>query len=139
MRRVLLGVLWVVFLLPSPSRACQFFFDLRTLRDEVGKAKAIVQVHLARVTPPNPDGEGGEWVTDFAIEKTLKKHPLLAGRDTLTIPRQISINNGGPRRFLLFVDIDNKGRPDSYFGIPMSARSDLPRYIQGILKIKDKK
>jgi len=139
MRRTLLGALWLLVLLPSPASSCRFYLDQRTLRDEVGAAKAIVQVRLTRATPPNPDGEGGEWVTDFVIEKTLKRHPLLAGRDTLTISRHISVNNGVPQRFLLFVDIDNNGRPDPYRGIPLIARSDLPRYIQGILRIKGKK
>jgi hypothetical protein len=139
MQRTLLGALWLVLLLPSPARSCRIYLDLRTLRQEVAEASAVLCVKLARATPPNPDGPGGEGVTDFIIEKTLKKHPVLAGRDILTYPHYLPPKKGVPQRFLLFVDIDNKGRPDPYRGIPLGARSDLPRYVEGILKIKDKK
>ena len=68
MRRTLLGALWLLVLLPSPATSCPIFVDSRTLRKEVGAAQAIVQARLTRSTPPNPDGEGGVWITDFVIE-----------------------------------------------------------------------
>jgi hypothetical protein len=130
----------VLLLIALSCPACEFFFGPpSTFRDELARAAAVVCGRLTRVTPPNPDGPGGEWITDLAIDKTLKKHAVLAGRDTLAIPRQLQDNVPNPQRFLVFIDFDNKGRPDPYRGYPLTARSDLLRYVEGILKIKDKK
>src|SRR5947209_16847631 len=138
MRCLLSEVVLLVVVLPCPAMPfCGG--PPTTLRDELTQASAVLCGKLTRATPSNPAAEGGGGITDFVIEKTLKKHPLLAGRDTLTIPRYIPLSNGVAPRFLIFVDIDNKGRPDPYRGIPMPARSDVARYVEGIQRIKDKK
>jgi hypothetical protein len=137
MRPISVATLLIVAALPSPATG--WFGPPRpTLRQEAAQASAVLYGKLTRATPPNPDEPGGEGVTDFVIEKTLKAHPSLAGTGKLTIKRYLPPETVGGSNLVVFVDVF-KGKVDLYRGVVVKAGSAFPAYLEGVLRVKDAK
>src|SRR5207248_10715930 len=77
-------------------------------------------------------------VTDFIVEKTIQAHPLLAGKQTITLDREVRLDKKEPN-LLLFADLDKQGKLDFYRGVPVRPNSALPRYVEGILEHRHEK
>jgi hypothetical protein len=85
----------------------------------------------------NGSGEGG-GTTDLAIEAVIKKHEILGDQKKITLPRYIPpAEKGAKVKFLVFCDVF-KGAIDPYRGVPVAADSDMVKYLQGALAVKDK-
>src|SRR5262249_33848426 len=111
-----------------------------TLRQDCSEASAIVQGRVTRTTPPNPNGQNGWGTTDVLIEKVLKPHPLLIGRQTLTLPEEIKPDQRSSHRYLFFVDVhEEKPTFSAYKRFQLETDSELPKYVECILTMKDKK
>jgi hypothetical protein len=110
---------------------------LRSLRQDMSTAAVIASGSLTRATPPNPAGKG-DGVTDFVVGKVLKSAQGVRLEKTVTINRYIPDAAKGKVEFVIFFDLF-KNNLDPYRGIAVQANSDLPKYLEGILKIKDQK
>jgi hypothetical protein len=146
---LVLGLALAALPSPAPARmpakrlaralpACKFFIDTRTLRDELAGAPMVLVGTLTRATPANPDGGAAEGVTDLVVGQTLKLPPGFRPQKTVTLHRYIPQANQGKMELLVFVDIF-KGKLDPYRGILLKANSALPKYVAGILKVRDQK
>jgi hypothetical protein len=150
--RLCMSILLIVGLaltaLPSPAPArlpakslaevvptCSFYMKIPTLREELAGAPMVLVGTFTNATPGNPDGAG---VTDFVVRQWLKLVPGFRDKQTLVLPRYLPEATREKREYLLFVDLF-KGKLDPYKGIPLKANSALPKYVAGILKIKDQK
>src|SRR5207302_1241229 len=77
--------------------------------------------------------DGG--TTDFVIETTFKKHPILAGKERITLPKYLPA--AGDKKFLIFCDI-YKGAVDAYRGAEGAPGGELAKYFRGALALKDR-
>lgn len=118
--------------LPCPAPASP-----RTLREELAEAPIVLVGRLTNATPPNP-ADTGPGTTDFVVRQALKLPPGFPPQKTLTLHHYLPAATQGKSGLLLFVDVF-KGKLDPYKGITFKANSDLPKYLAGILKIKDEK
>src|SRR5262245_12080311 len=108
----------------------------QTLSQEINQATLVVYGTLSnpRLTNPGAESEGS---TDFTVEKIIKHHKPLDGKQTLTINRYIPVEHKNSN-FLSFCDV-LQGKLEPYRGIPVKAEADLPRYLEGALEVKDAK
>ncbi len=127
---------WCLFLIEPP--AMSFCAPPRTFRQHLADAHAVVVGRLARPTPPNPSGAEGEAVTDLVIGKILKGPALVAGKGTIPLRGHHPPERVGGETVLIAVG-PFRGKFDPYWGRAFRAGSDLPKYVEGILKVSGKK
>jgi hypothetical protein len=72
--------------------------------------------------------------TDFVIEQSLKKDPVIAGKKVITLPKYIPPTKS---KFVLFCDV-YKGLIDPYRGVEVMPKSDLVAYLRGAVLLKDR-
>ena len=137
-RRMLLPVALLACLaLAGPAAACPFCgMSGPTLTQEAKQANMVLYGYMSNGKPGNPDADLAGGTTDFVIEKQIKPHPFVAGKTKISLPRYIP-TRGGKVPYLVFCDVF-KGKIDPYRGVPLKG-SDLPAYLDGALKVKDKK
>jgi hypothetical protein len=82
---------------------------------------------------PGPTPDAG--TTEFIIDIAFKKHPLMAGKERLILPRYLP--NLGKTSLLMFCDV-YKGKIDPYRGVEAQPGGELVRYFRGLLVIKDR-
>ncbi len=75
-----------------------------------------------------------EGTSDFAIEKVLKNHEIVQGKGMITIPKYVDRPKS---KFLLYCDV-YKGRIDPYRAAEVTEESQLLKYIEGAIALKDK-
>jgi hypothetical protein len=135
MRRCLpvLVVLALAGFVSVPAPACPFCsMQGQTLTGEVAQASMVL---YGTLTNAKEDGDGS---TDLVIDAVVKDNPILANRKTITLARYVSQPTDGKYKFLVFCDVF-KGKIDPYRGVAVKADSDLPKYLQGAVAVKDKK
>src|SRR4051812_34877990 len=102
--------------LGSPGRSVAIPFivsepEPATLATEYDRASLVLLGRFANAIPgPTPD----TGTTEFIIDVAFKKHPIMAGKERLTLPHYLP--NTGNKPFLIFCDV-YKGRSDAYRGI----------------------
>jgi hypothetical protein len=134
--RVFCAVL--VALAAQPGSAPAWFgSSLPTMRESLADADAVIVGTLKRATPPNPS-RSREGVTDFVVDRVIKTHPSLGGQKTITLRQYIPPAGGGPAPFILFGYV-NKGKLDYPAGFQVKVKSEVPRYLEGIQKLKGAK
>jgi hypothetical protein len=115
-------------------RACPFCtMQGQTLTGEVKQASMVLYGTLTNGKPDLNDFGGGS--TDLVIESVVKKDPILGNKKVLTLPRYVPDDKKS--KYLIFCDVF-QGKIDPYRGIPVSPQSDIVKYLQGALAVKDK-
>jgi hypothetical protein len=119
------------------SAACPFCsMQGQTLVGDINAASMVLYGTFTNAQL-NGSGEGG-GTTDLAIEAVIKKHEILGDQKKITLPRYIPpAEKGAKVKFLVFCDVF-KGAIDPYRGVPVAADSDMVKYLQGALAVKDK-
>jgi hypothetical protein len=136
LRRLLSAVL-VLSLLPAALSACPFCsMQGQTLTGDVNQASLVLVGTLAN-PKLDPNGEFGQGTTELHIEAVLKRHEILGDQKMIVLPRYIPTDKNKPSKFLIFCDVF-KGKIDPYRGIPVPADSDIVKYLEGALAVKDK-
>jgi hypothetical protein len=108
-----------------PLSACPFCsMQGQTLTEEVNQAAMVLYGTL------KSNGSKSELV----IEAVLKDHEIRKGAKQLPLDREVPEQEG--YKFLVLCDVF-KGRIDPFRGIAVKADSDMPKYIQGALAVKD--
>jgi hypothetical protein len=116
-------------LLPLFSSVCvaQFSRDSDTksptLTHDYVLAKAVVLAHIEK----EPQLDNGIYYTDVTIDKVVKAHVLLNGKQVLRLKRKIEKSES---QFLLFCDIDND-KIDAYRGVEVPPKSDVLKFLDG--------
>jgi hypothetical protein len=85
----------------------------------------------------DPNGDFGAGTTDLVIDAVVKDHEMLGGKKVLTIPRYVPPDPGNPVKYLIFCDVF-KGKIDPYRGIALPPKTDIVKYLQGALAVKDR-
>src|SRR5581483_8999460 len=100
----------------------------------VGDFTQASMVLLGTFTKPKlGDGGLGEGTSVFEIEKVLKSNAIVEGKKAITLPRYV---NQPKTKFLIFCDVF-KDNIDPYRGVVVESDSELVRYLQGAVKLKD--
>jgi hypothetical protein len=102
-----------------------------TLVTEYGNASLVLLGRITDVKPGTPPDKG---TCEFHIEVPFKKHPLMAGKERLTLP--IGNPDLVDKRYLIFFDV-YKGKVDPYRGVEVPPGSNLADYFRGGLSVKD--
>jgi hypothetical protein len=119
---------WVL-VASAPVVACSRHGRPSTVADELDVSDGFILI--GHVTNANKTDEGG--TTDFVIGRAFKRHPALAGKKVVTLPRFIEIPDPkNTPRFIVF-GAARDGKIDIYRGLPETP--ELVRYIEGILKL----
>jgi hypothetical protein len=106
----------------------------QTLTGDVSQASMVLFGTLTNAKlDPNAFGQG---TTDLRVEAVIKKHEILGQQKTVTLPRYVPTDNTNSK-FLIFCDVF-KGKIDPYRGVPVNAKSDIVKYLQGAMAVKDK-
>lgn len=138
LRRLTVVVLALVALavLLAPAAACPFCsMQGQTLTGEVNQASMVLFGTLANAKL-DANAEFGQGTTDLQVEAVIKNHEILGDKKTITLPRYVPSDNN-KAKFLIFCDVF-KGKIDPYRGVPVAAGSDMVKYLQGALAVKDK-
>jgi hypothetical protein len=107
----------------------------QTLTNEINQASMVLYGTLENATASTAmDGDG---TTDLKIDAVIKKHDILAGRKTVTLAKYIPPREKG-EKYLIFCDVF-KGKIDPYRGFTVKPKSNIVKYLDGALKVKDKK
>jgi hypothetical protein len=130
---VLLAGIW----LATPALPCPFCsMQGQTLIGDVNQASMVLYGTFANAKLSG--GDLGQGTTDLQIEAVIKKHEILGDKKVVTLPRYIPTDANSKVKFLVFCDVF-KGKIDPYRGIPVQADSDMVKYLQGALAVKDRK
>jgi hypothetical protein len=120
---------------PISAAVCCPFCTMQgqTLTSEVNQASMVLFGTLANAKL----GAGGEQgTTDLKIEAIIKDNEIRADQKVITLPRYVPPDNNSPK-FLIFCDVF-KGKVDPYRGVPVKGNTDIVKYLQGAMKVKDK-
>ncbi len=128
----LLGWAWFA----SGASACPFCtMQGQTLTQEVGQASMVLYGSLENAKP-STSGDFNGGTTDLVLDAVVKKHDWLGDKKVVTLNRYVPQTD--PKfKFLVFCDI-YKGNVDPYRGMPVKADSDIVKYLDGAMKVKDK-
>src|SRR5437763_4321639 len=122
--------------LAAPVLACPFCgMQGQTLTGEVNEASLVIFGTLANPRL-DPNSENGQGTTDLRIEKVLKSHEMVDGKKVITLPRYLPADEK-TSKFLIFCGVF-KGKIDPYRGISVKSDSDIVKYLEGALVVKDK-
>jgi hypothetical protein len=107
----------------------------QTLMTEINQASMVL---FGTVVSSKPDlsDSGNNGTAEFQIDTVLKSHEILGNQKTITLPRYIPVTEKNTR-FVVFCDVF-KGKVDPLRGIPVTSDSDMVKYLQGALAVKDK-
>jgi hypothetical protein len=130
---------WLLALVGFPgfalsTQACPFCegSNDKTLVNQFGDAQIVLFGHFE-----NPKlGNGGldQGTSDFVIERVYKEHDMIKGKKKIPLQRYITDSS---TKFMVFCDI-YKGKIDAYKGTQLVNDSEMVRYVEGIMKIKEK-
>jgi hypothetical protein len=120
---------------PGSVMACPFCsMQGQTLTGEVNQASMVLFGTLANAKL-NADGFD-QGSTDLQIEAVIKKNDILGDKKLVVLPRYVPTDKT-TNKFLVFCDVF-KGKIDPYRGVAVKADSDIVKYLQGALAVKDK-
>jgi hypothetical protein len=115
--------------------ACPFCsMQGQTLTGEVNQASMVLFGTLTNAKL-NADGFD-QGSTDLQIETVIKKNDILGDKKVVVLPRYVPTDKT-TNKFLVFCDVF-KGKIDPYRGVAVKADSDMVKYLQGALAVKDK-
>jgi len=121
--------------LAGPVRACPFCgAQGPTLTQEVNQASMVLYGTFKNARAGNP-GDFAGGTTDLVIEKVIKPHKIVENKNRITLDKYVP--TVGNTKFVIFCDVF-KGKIDPYRGMPVKG-DDMPAYLEGAAKIKDKK
>src|SRR5262245_4858521 len=124
----------LLFTVPAP--ACPFCtMQGQTLTGDVGQASMVLVGTLTNAKLAAGDTLDG--TTDLVIESVIKKNEIVDGKKVVTLPKYIP-GEDKKYKFLVFCDVF-KGKIDPYRGVAVKADCDIAGYVEGALKVKDKK
>jgi hypothetical protein len=131
---ILLAVLaCLLFTLPAP--ACPFCtMQGQTLTGDIDQASMVLVGTLKDAKLTSADTLEG--TTELVIESVIKKHEIIDGKKVVTLPKYIPDDK--KYKFVVFCDVF-KGKIDPYRGVAVKPDCDIAGYIEGALKVKDKK
>jgi hypothetical protein len=119
------------------ARCCPFCsMQGQTLIGDVNQASMVLYGTFTNAKL-DAGGDLGQGTTDLIIEAVIKKHEVLGDKKVLTLPRYVPTDKNNAVKFLVFCDVF-KGKIDPYRGVPVPVDSDMVKYIQGALEVKDK-
>jgi hypothetical protein len=107
----------------------------QTLTGDINQASMVLYGTLANAKL-DPNAGLGQGTTDLRIESVIKKHEILGDQKVVTLPRYVPTDKDNTK-FLIFCDVF-KGKIDPYRGVPVKATSDIVKYLQGAIAVKDK-
>ena len=122
---------------PTPAPSCPFCsMQGQTLIGDINQASMVL---FGTLTNAKLDASGdlGQGSTDLVIEAVIKKHEILGDKKVITLPRYVPTDKNSNVKFLVFCDVF-KGKIDPYRGVQVQADSDIVKYLQGALAVKDK-
>ena len=119
----------------SSAVACPFCsMQGQTLTGDVNQASMVLFGTLTNAKL-NADGLD-QGSTDLQVEAVIKKNDILGDKKVVTLPRYIPSDKTSSK-FLVFCDVF-KGKIDPYRGFQVKGDSDIVKYLQGALAVKDK-
>jgi hypothetical protein len=122
---------------PAPAPSCPFCsMQGQTLIGDINQASMVLFGTLANAKL-DAGGDLGQGSTDLVIEAVIKKHEILGDKKVITLPRYVPTDKNSHVKFLVFCDVF-KGKIDPYRGVQVQADSDIVKYLQGALAVKDK-
>ena len=129
--------IWLVSLVFIPSFAsamCPFCESEKgpTLVLQIDEAQIVLYGHFENARLTNTGLDQGE--SDFVIEDVLKTHDMVKGKKKITLPRYVTDTKS---KFLIFCDV-YQGKLDAYKGTQLTNSSEMLKYVEGILKNKDR-
>jgi len=128
-------VLAILWLTSRSLIACPFCtMQGQTLVGEVNQASMVLFGNLKNAKLGNADGTDG--TTEFEVLSVIKDHPIRKGSKSLTLPRYVPPDKDGKYKFLLFCEV-YKEKLDPYRGVAIPPDSDIVKYLQGALALKD--
>jgi hypothetical protein len=140
MRRLIAAALLLlpVLILAPSTPACPFCNQQgQTLTGDINQASMVLFGTLTNANP-GKKGELFDGTTDLIIEQVVKAHPKYADAKQITLKRYLPPEPGGGKyKFLVFCDVF-KDNVDPYRGVAVKADSDMPKYLSGVQKLKDK-
>jgi hypothetical protein len=121
----------------ATSRACPLCNPTgTTFATEVAQADLILYGTLTNAKG-DPDALN-KGTTDLAIDTVIKTHDVVKGKKKITIPRYVPPSAGGKDvKYLIFFNV-NGGDLDPYRGEEVPADSNLPKYLQGAIDVRQK-
>lgn len=129
-------VLLMLVLAAVPLSACPFCGGQgQTLVGDVNEASLVLFGTLGKASL-DAKSDFGQGTTEFKIEKVLKNHEALGDKAWVILPRYLPSDEKAPK-YLIFCGVF-KGKLDPYRGVPVKAGSDIVKYLQGALAVKDK-
>lgn len=138
-----LAVLTAASMAVPRASACPFCtMQGQTLTQDVNQASMVL---VGTFTNAKAGENFGDGTTDLVIEAVLKKHEILDreakktadGKKVLTLKRYVP-QDDKKYKFLVLCDVF-KDTIDPYRGVAVKADCDIAGYIEGALKVKDKK
>jgi hypothetical protein len=119
-----------------PLFACPFCsMQGQTLIGDVNQASMVL---YGTFTNAKLDAGGdGQGTTELHIDAVIKKHEILGDKKVILVPRYVPTDKDNKVKFLVFCDVF-KGKIDPYRGVPVQADSDMVKYLEGALAVKDK-
>lgn len=107
----------------------------QTLTGEVNEASLVI---FGTLSNPKLDigNDNGQGTTDLKVEKVLKSHEVINGKKLVVLPRYLPTEEKN-NKFLIFCGVF-KGKIDPYRGISVKSDSDIVKYLEGALTVKDK-
>jgi hypothetical protein len=121
-----------------PASACPLCNPTgTTFANEVAQADLILYGTLTNAKPDPKEPEAfNKGTTDLAIDVVIKSHDMVKGKKSITIPRYV-LASGKNTKYLIFFNITN-GQLDPYRGEEVPADSNLPKYLQGAIEVRQK-
>lgn len=122
------------------ASACPFCSSQgQTLSGEVQQADLIV---LGKLGNPKPDpADPTKGTTELTVDAVVKPHDYLKNKPVLTLPKFLPAAAGGDGLFLIYAAVFSKDGStvfDPYRGVPVRPDSQLPKYLQGAIAVREK-
>ena len=136
MRRIAIGLLVWVALLPTPLIACTFcgggVAARQTLREHFQQAKFVA---CGQLKNPRFDPNGAASTTEFHISQIIKQHEKLGNQSVLTLPKYNPVIGNTTPDFLIFATVVD-GKLDPVHGLPTSP--NLIDYVKSLGHLDEK-
>jgi hypothetical protein len=133
----LLAAVGLLIAFAAIAMACPFCsMQGQTLTGDVNQASMVVYGTLANAKL-EADGGFGQGTTELHVEGYVKRNPAFGEPKIIMLPKYIPTDNNSAR-FLIFCDV-YKGKIDPYRGVPIKSNSDLVKYLQGAMLVKEQR
>jgi hypothetical protein len=116
------------------TQACPFCdpSNDKTLVNQFGDAQIVLFGHFENAKLSSTGLDQG--ISDFVIERVYKDHDMIKGKKKIPLNHYVKDSK---LKFMVFCDI-YKGKIDAYKGTQLVNDSEMIRYVEGIMKNKEK-